>query len=424
MCKRLQSEEIEEVVSIVSRPSDEEIALPCPVNYEDKINIKLTPFSKKESNLITTLPPATKIYTLFTEDTTYNADSVEWCPHAPYQHLFVCANYYLYKGENSKESHERLGRIILYSMSPEKGLSILQKIDTAGILDQKWCHIKIRDTILLGVTTAGGALNIYRLQEEDLQLELVFSHEISPEKGQDCLLLSLDWSTGKINSNEPYIICSDSLGQVHRFKLLKNQLTLARTWKAHEFEAWIAAFYYWECNVFFTGGDDSVLLMFDERMGMTPVAKNKRHGAGVTCIHSNSEKEYTIATGSYDSYLRLWDIRNMKCPKGEVEMPGTLWRVKWDPFTKDLLLVACMVGGVHVVNTIDDDFKIVESYYEHKSIAYGADWCYLPEEEVKQYPYAGNRIIASCSFYDNLLCVSRACLCPYCFCYANCMHAK
>lgn len=35
------------------------------------------------------------IYTLFSFDMKYSADSVEWCPHKPNQNVFVCANYYL-----------------------------------------------------------------------------------------------------------------------------------------------------------------------------------------------------------------------------------------------------------------------------------------------------------------------------------------
>lgn len=35
------------------------------------------------------------ISTLFSFDTEYSADSVEWCPHEPNQNVFVCANYHL-----------------------------------------------------------------------------------------------------------------------------------------------------------------------------------------------------------------------------------------------------------------------------------------------------------------------------------------
>lgn len=86
-------------------------------------------------------------------------------------------------------------------------------------------------------------------------------------------------------------------------------------------------------------------------------------------------------------------------------MPGTLWRLKWDPFYHTFLLAACMLGGVHVIDTKQEE--IVNSYYEHKNIAYGADWSHLSQDKVTQYSNKGNVIIGTCSFYDNLLCVSK-----------------
>lgn len=40
-----------------------------------------------------------KITTLYKYDTQFSADSVEWCPHKPYQHFFVCGNYQLDEDE-------------------------------------------------------------------------------------------------------------------------------------------------------------------------------------------------------------------------------------------------------------------------------------------------------------------------------------
>lgn len=39
------------------------------------------------------------IEVLCVEDTVYTADSIEWCPNAPVQHVFVCANYQLASGK-------------------------------------------------------------------------------------------------------------------------------------------------------------------------------------------------------------------------------------------------------------------------------------------------------------------------------------
>lgn len=104
----------------------------------------------------------------------------------------------------------------------------------------------------------------------------------------------------------------------------------------------------------------------------------------------------------------MWDTRKIKTPISNLEMPGPLWRLKWDPWNCNYLLAACMLGGAHIIRAADkNQLTIAGSYYEHKNITYGCDWCYLSEEEVQQYETEGERIIATCSFYDHLLCISK-----------------
>lgn len=113
----------------------------------------------------------------------------------------------------------------------------------------------------------------------------------------ETLILSLDWSTGKYESQQPYIVCSDSKGNVHILQLVSDELVLERSWHGHDFEAWIAGFYYWDTNVVFSGGDDAVFLKFDRRCGDSPIAKNRRHETGVTSFHSNKSREFIVVTG-------------------------------------------------------------------------------------------------------------------------------
>lgn len=131
-------------------------------------------------------------------------------------------------------------------------LILLQKIQTAAILDQKWCHNKINGCSVLGVVNAERTLQIYVLKGGDLKLELLTSCELDDDESET-LLLSLDWSTGKFSSDEPEIVCSDSKGAIHRFKFVNNELKREESWHAHEFEAWICAFYYWDPNIIFSG---------------------------------------------------------------------------------------------------------------------------------------------------------------------------
>lgn len=192
---------------------------------------------------------------------------------------------------------KRLGRILLLSISANE-LKVHQTIDTAAILDLKWCHNRINDKILLGAANAAKTLEIYTLDDETKLLNFVANYTFN-NSNEDQLLLSMDWSTGKHSDATPQIVVSDSKGNVNLFHLLENELILLKSWHAHEHESWIAAFNYWDTNIIFSGGDDSVLLKFDVRTGTKPIFKNKSHEAGVTCFHSNAEKEFIAVSGRY-----------------------------------------------------------------------------------------------------------------------------
>lgn len=188
---------------------------------------------------------------LSTDDTEYSADSVEWCPHEPHQNVFVCGTYQLKENAGQTGPCERLGRILLYSITSECcELKLHQKIETAAILDQKWCHNLIKQVSILGVVNAKGGLVIYKLNSDNIRLEEVTKYQFDDS---ELLILSLDWSTGKYETEEPDIICSDSKGSIHIFGLTNNKLVLKSSVCGHGFEAWIAQFYYWDPNIYFSG---------------------------------------------------------------------------------------------------------------------------------------------------------------------------
>lgn len=147
---------------------------------------------------------------------------------------------------------KRLGRIMLFSILKDE-LKLHQTIDTDGVLDQKWCPNKINGLLMLGVATATKEVVLYKLNQELIQLEYFLRLEIEAPNVSELLILSLDWSTCKYYSTEPEVVCSDSKGNVHKLKLSNTKLNLVSTWDAHSFEAWIAAFYYWDPNIIFTG---------------------------------------------------------------------------------------------------------------------------------------------------------------------------
>lgn len=105
--------------------------------------------------------------------------------------------------------------------------------------------------------------------------------------------------------------------------------------------------------------------------------------------------------------MRLWDDRNLRTPLHDAHLPGPVWRLKWDPFQSTEIIAACMSNGVHILQNSADKLNIVGSYFGHKDIAYGVDWSYLPKTEVQKLHLNCDRLIASCSFYDRLLCVAQ-----------------
>lgn len=92
----------------------------------------------------------------------------------------------------------------------------------------------------------------------------------------------------------------------------------------------------------------------------------------------------------------------MSKPLKEVCLGGGVWRIKWCPLNSDLVATACMHNGFQVIRghlRTGDPMEVVSSYSQHKSLAYGVDWCRLPMATAKD-----NRLtLASCSFYDHCL---------------------
>ncbi|KPJ02596.1 WD repeat-containing protein 85 [Papilio xuthus] len=331
--------------------------------------------------------------TLLRWETGYSADSVEWCPVKLYNNVLVCGTYQLDKMDEGQQNKKqtRLGRIYLFIINDDtKELIPAQSIDTAGILDQKWCHHTIGGYPVLGVVTSEGKIQLYKLHDSDgLQLKLWIEISI----GQDVLALSLDWSSNKTSVEAPLIVVSDSAGHVKVFKLEGDSLKELCDQKSHGFEAWVAAFNYWDTNVFYSGGDDCIFKAYDLRVP-DAIVSNRRHEAGVTAVRSDTETEHRLLTGSYDEKVRLWDARNLKCCITDENVNGGVWRLKWHPYNS-VVLAACMYGGFRLLR-VDKEISLIGEYLEHESIAYGADWKFERESS----------IVATCSFYDCKLHVS------------------
>nr|XP_043881149.1 diphthine methyltransferase isoform X1 [Solea senegalensis]XP_043881151.1 diphthine methyltransferase isoform X1 [Solea senegalensis] len=326
-------------------------------------------------------------------DTGQSADTVEWCPVPPCHNILVCGTYQLQKGAGVDEATPtRSGHLYLFDFRREAPMSPplteLQRVDTPAILDVKWCHVSVSEKAILGAAAATGELQLYAMsasQEGSRSLQPLSSLEVGAER----LTLSLDWSTGRMDSSSDVrVVCSDSAGCISVLSLDEGSLTTLSQWKAHDFEAWISAFSYWDTQLVYTGGDDCKLKGWDLRMGPScPTVTSKRHSMGVCSIQSNPHREHILATGSYDEQVLLWDGRNMRQPLSETATGGGVWRLKWHPTNPDLLLAACMHNDFHILHcqqaleSSAGACPIVASYILHNSLAYGADWSRVSLDE-------------------------------------------
>ncbi|KZC11805.1 PREDICTED: diphthine methyltransferase [Dufourea novaeangliae] len=352
-------------------------------------------------------------HTLDTFDTEFSADSVEWCPSNFFKNIFVCGTYQLMKDNETTldtSKSTRLGRIYMFKIIDNGCLALLQRLEVAAVLDMKWAHM-CENRILLGVVNSLGYLQIYQLKRNNEKETLELLTEKKVANDNDVLALSLDWCTGRWmynNESNLNIVVSDSKGFISLFELHETELVNVNTWLAHEYEAWITAFDYWDTNVIYSGGDDCKFQRFDKRTGNRPTAMNRIHGAGVTSLHSNVLREFSLSSGSYDETLRLWDTRNFKRPVSEIHLGGGIWRLKWDPFARNYLLAACMYVGFRIVDCEKTEtLSVIGEYNEHESIAYGCDWSVLNSPEItKNILKTETRnvcLISTCSFYDHAL---------------------
>jgi len=174
---------------------------------------------------------------------------------------------------------------------------------------------------------------------------------------------------------------------------------LVNEWTAHDFEAWIVSWNYWDGNVVLSGGDDCKLKGWDLRQGFErPTFVNKNFGGGVTSIQSNPHAEHIVAVGSYDSTVNLFDLRSSRQPLTTCNVGGGAWRIKWHPSPerKSDALVACMHDGFKVVRFNDlSNAEVTKRWDAHGSLAYGVDWSHWERGD--------QTIVASCSFYDHSL---------------------
>ncbi|KAF8965001.1 Diphthine methyltransferase [Entomortierella lignicola] len=353
---------------------------------------------------------------LDSHDTIYSADSIEFCPFQSHANLLACGTYQLAKDESedsdttehtadpSTDSNDnsdsdnydecskvdkpmlRLGKLLVYAVEGTENNS------------HKLSHQLISGNPTLGVADASGDLTLYQFKGQTENLELVAKYQTNTEQK---LALSLDWSNRVQNNFR--VAVSLSNGDITILDLDQSSLEFTEhiSWHAHDLEAWIVGWNYHDTNLLYTGADDCRLKGWDLRMDCSfPTFTSRAHQMGVCSIQSNPHDEHILATGSYDENVLIWDTRSMRQPLSTTATGGGVWRLKWHPTRKDILLAGCMHNGFHVLgyDPAWSSGTILSSFMEHKSLAYGVDWSYAPTDSPKNLP-----LVASCSFYDHLI---------------------
>ncbi|KAJ2870868.1 hypothetical protein GGH93_005255 [Coemansia aciculifera] len=343
-------------------------------------------------------------------DPVYCADSLEFCPYNAKQRMLI-GTYQLLKTGNAAQQDtaddnqeltsadaQRVGRIYVCDVIPgaeDPGLAIVerQRIETSAIFDIKWSYNQVNGRELVGVACADGKVHIYTADDSSEDSYLSPLCVSASESTSMCC--SLDWSNRLAESSHPEIVASQSDGTVQLLKLSDSSMETIHEWHAHDAEAWITSFDYWNTSTVYSGGDDARFKGWDTRMDLSsPVFNSRRHQAGVCSIHSNFHRQFMLATGSYDETVMIWDTRNMRVPVAEYNVGGGVWRLKWHPEEPTQLLVGAMYGGFHILDVAVDGLQPLEcaplpdreagraavtvtkhtSFMKHESIAYGADW--------------------------------------------------
>ncbi|KAL2649763.1 hypothetical protein R1flu_017891 [Riccia fluitans] len=316
-----------------------------------------------------------------------NADAAEFCPCEPYLNIVAAASYTLQEGEQPV----RLGELYLFSAeklrinetsNSSSTLSLKQVYhrETSGVFDLKWRPWSDRTSNpCLAQASADGTLRLHMLEENEkattsssaLNLREAAGAQISPS-----MCLYVDWNPSSA-SESPHVAVSHSDGSLSVVDIGQGELEVISSWDAHGFEAWVVSYDSWKPQILFSGGDDSQFCCWDLRDTQTPVFRDRRtHQMGVCSIQSNPLLENILVTGSYDEYVRLWDLRMIQKPLMQVELGlgGGVWRLKWHHKDSGLILAACMHNGFAIARIEGGEITVLEQYEEHKSLAYGGSW--------------------------------------------------
>eukprot|EP00762_Andalucia_godoyi_P000139 ANDGO_02295.mRNA.1 Diphthine methyltransferase homolog len=343
------------------------------------------------------VPAESHVHLFSTFDTDLYADSVEFCLNREFAHHVAVGTYQL-----DASSERRQGRLYLCDATDIRNLTVLHRCDGDGIFDLKWSPYQ--DQHILCCALASGDL---LLRGGPLLNEIkgsIRASEVATEADGSggAMCLSCDW-----HPSLPWLASSLSDGTVAVCDLVTN--SVLHRWKAHDYEAWIAAFDH-NGGLLFTGGDDCLFRGWDLRspdeVVFEPVFMNREHRAGVCTVSASPLDPFILATGCYDDAVRFWDIRmTRRSVSAVIDLGGGVWRARWHPSIPGRLVCACMRGGFAVIdnaclsdagrssgNPTEPSVTAVHEQGVPEAVAYGCDW-----SRMDGHP----NLVVSASFYDH-----------------------
>jgi len=109
----------------------------------------------------------------------------------------------------------------------------------------------------------------------------------------------------------------------------------------------------WHClhdSLFGSASDDCTAMIWDTRVNSaTPRHTIKAHSAEVNCLSFNPYSEFTLATGSADTTVALWDLRNLKLKLHSFEShTDEIFQVQWSPHHEAVMASSGSDRRLHV----------------------------------------------------------------------------
>lgn len=395
-----------------------------------------------------------------------NACSVERCTATNHGDAVIVGTYELDEASSTRSGNLQLFRISdhmqgdehadthLAQGSEEPAVGCVSNCNVlempyGGVLDAKWDPSGALSTgeAILACATANGSLVLVKLTPDWRQIEAdgtnVQPHPlqiVSATEPAGHLFLAVDWNnrptccledpgsqsppTSSAEASGALLGVSEAQGclSIWRSSRDGDGLFLEHRWEAHTLcgvpsECWSIAFNPWDPCQLFSGADDQCLKGWDLRCidsssdstssSMAAISVDKTsHEAGVTAISFSPWDENMLVTGSYDGFLRFWDLRKLgqgrnAKPVSTTDIGGGIWRIKWHP-TCPVMAVAGMHSGAHIVPSTSTTKFFHLRYEGHESMVYGIDWCrdFTSNAGQKEEQQSWGTLM-SCSFYDH-----------------------